>query len=132
MVRNKQTTAVCHFSKVIKWVQSSNQLSYPDKSLSKFAYWDKVSLCQKSIQYVTKQGNDSKFSFFINDEKRKTKKRKEEPDPFVGAGDFVPQLKKTSLQTKLNGRPSHNSRVHHANWSIGVDAAYEGRKEINI
>ena len=96
MVPNKQTTAVCHSSKVIKWVQSSNQLSYPDKSLSKFAYWDKVSLCQKSIQYVTKQGNDSKFSFSISDEKRKTKKkkRKEEPDPFVGAGDFVPQLKK--------------------------------------
>ena len=27
------------------------------------------------------------------------------------------------------GRPTHNSRVHRANWSIGVDTAYEGRKE---
>ena len=106
MIPNKQTTAVCHSSKVIKWVRSSNQLSYPNKSLSKFAYWDQLSLCQKSVRYVIKQGNDSKFSFFISDEKRKTK-RKEEPDPFVGAGDFVPQLKKLKSKLSINNILTH-------------------------
>ena len=49
-------------------VQSSNQVSYPDKTLSMHAFWVKVSLCKKSTKYVLKQGHNSIFSFSTSDE----------------------------------------------------------------